>query len=90
LANALAGVVLIRMNGRADSPNVSMTQFMLVACVGGDIDIAIAVSEVVSIRADIIAAASIPRPVIGVMEKKVTSWGRPFLVGMLGLELWIF
>jgi hypothetical protein len=89
-ANALAGVVLIRMNGRANSPNVSMTQFMLVACVGGDLDLAIAVSEVVSIRADIIAATSIPRPVIGVMEKEVTHWGRPFLVGMLGLEIWIF
>jgi len=81
------GGVLLYTRGEASTGFVGYSQVNLTAAPYLRAGTSLAFAPAWRLSADLLAAASTPEPVVFFADRRASGWGRPFLLGTMGIEL---
>jgi len=81
---------LFQLTARADSPFVAHDELVASPAPYGRIALALSVHERVRVRAEVLAAWTLPRTVVQIAGREVAVLGAPLLAGALEVELLVF
>jgi len=81
------GAALVHTEGSPNSGFFGGNQDTLVATPLVRMGYAVSVAWSLSIRADVIGAVAIPRPVFAFADRIAGSWGQPLVLGSFGMEI---
>ncbi len=87
--SAGVGPLLVSTRGHADPPYVGQRDLTVSALTEIDVGLSVRLYRFLSLRMDLLAGVAAPRSVIRLDEREGATYGRPFVAGMLGLEVWL-